>query len=63
MSTRRRFSGDFKAKVALEALRGDKTIQGIAARHKIHPNQMSSWKQRAVEGMREVFTKGAGAWA
>ena len=33
MSTRRRFSGDFKAKVALEALRGDKTIQEIAVRH------------------------------
>ena len=38
MSTRRRFSGEFKAKVALEALRGDKTIQEIAARHKVHPN-------------------------
>ncbi len=38
MSTRRRFSGDFKVKVALEALRGDKTIQEIATRHKIHPN-------------------------
>ena len=58
MSTRRRFSGDFKAKVALEALRGDKTIQEIAARHKVHPNQVSAWKQRAVEGMKEVFTKG-----
>ena len=41
MSTRRRFSGDFKAKVALEALRGDKTIQEIATRHKVHPNQGS----------------------
>ena len=59
MSTRRRFSGDFKAKVALEALRGDKTIQEIATRHKIHPNQVSTWKQRAVEGMKEVFSKGA----
>ena len=59
MSTRRRFSGDFKAKVALEALRGDKTIQEIAARHKIHPNQVSTWKQRAVEGMKKVFSKGA----
>ncbi len=59
MSTRRRFSGDFKAKVALEALRGDKTIEEIAARHKVHPNQVSAWKQRAVEGMKEVFTKGA----
>ena len=38
MSTRRRFTGEFKVKVALEALRGDKTIQGIAVRHKVHPN-------------------------
>ena len=59
MSTRRRFSGDFKAKVAGEALRGDKTIQEIAARHKVHPNQVITWKQRAVEGMKEVFSKGA----
>ena len=36
MSTRRRFTGEFKAKVALEALRGDKTIQEIAVRHS-HP--------------------------
>ena len=61
MTTRRRFTGEFKAKVALEALRGDKTIQEIAARHKVHPNQVSTWKQRAVEGMKEVFTKGAEA--
>ena len=59
MSTRRRFSGDFKPKVALEALRGDKTIQEIATRHKIHPNQVSTWKQRAVEAMKEVFSNGS----
>ena len=41
MSTRRRFTGEFKAKVALEALRADKTIQEIAVRHKVHPNQVS----------------------
>ena len=51
--------GEFKAKVALEALRGDKIIQEIAARHKVHPNQVSAWKQRAVKGLREVFSKGA----
>ncbi len=45
--------------MALEALRGDKTIQEIAVRHKVHPNQVTMWKQRAVEGMKEVFTKGA----
>ncbi len=59
MTTRRRFTGEFKAKVALEALRGDKTVHEIATRHKVHPNQVSVWKQRAVEGMKEVFSKGA----
>ena len=59
MTTRRRFTGAFKATVALEALRGDKTIQEIAVRHKVHPHQVSAWKQRAVEGLKEVFTKGA----
>ena len=39
MSPRRRFSGDFKPKVTLEAPRGEKTIQEIAARHKVHPNR------------------------
>ena len=43
--------------MALEALRGDKTIQEIAMRHKVHPNQVSGWKQRAVEGL----SKGSGA--
>ena len=51
MTARRRFAGDFKAKVALEALRGDKTIQEIAMRHKVSLNQVSAWKQRVVEGM------------
>ena len=36
MVTRRRFTADFKARVALEALRGDKTIQEIATKHKVH---------------------------
>jgi transposase-like protein len=39
---------DFKAKVALEALRGDRTVQEIAARHKAHPNQVSTWKRQAM---------------
>ena len=40
-------------------VQGDKTIQEIATRHKIHPNQVSTWKQRATDGMKEVFSKGA----
>ena len=41
MTNRRRFTAEFKARVALEALRGDKTIQQIAAKHKVHPNQVT----------------------
>jgi transposase-like protein len=52
MTRRRRFTGEFKARVALEALRGDKTVQEIAARHQVHPNQVSTWKRQAVEGMK-----------
>ncbi len=57
MTKRRRFTDQFKAKVALEALRGDKTIQEIAAKHGLHPNQVSTFKQGAVEGLHEVFAK------
>jgi transposase-like protein len=59
MTTRRRFTGDFKARVALEALRGDKTIQEIAAKHKVHPNQVSDWKRHAIEGLSAVFSNDA----
>ncbi len=58
MTTRRRFTADFKAKVALESLRGDRTIQEIAARHKVHPNQVSAWKRQAMDGLGEVFSNG-----
>ncbi len=59
MRTRRRFSSDFKAKVALEALRGDRTIHEIASRHKVHPNQVSPWKRQAMGGLVAVFSNGA----
>ena len=58
MPTRRRFTAEFKARVALAALRGDKTIQEIAARHKVHPNQVSSWKRQALDGLGDVFSNG-----
>ena len=59
MTKRRNFTPDFKARVALEALRGDKTIQEIASRHKVHPNQVSTWKRQAMDGLGEVFSNGA----
>ncbi len=59
MTKRRRFTAEFKARVALEALRGDKPIQVIAARHKVHPNQVSTWKRQALEGLGAIFSNGA----
>lgn len=59
MNKRRRFTADFKARVALDALRGDRTIQEIAAKHKVHPNQVSSWKRQAMDGLGAVFSTGA----
>ena len=44
-SKRRRFSGELKAKVALAALRGDRTLQEIASQHQVHPNQVDAWKR------------------
>ena len=59
MTKRRRFTADFKAKVALDALRGDLTIQQIATKHKVHPNQVSTWKRQAMDGLGAVFSNGA----
>ena len=58
MSKRRRFSGELKAKIALEALRGDRTLQEIASKHQVHPNQVSTWKRQAIDGLGEVFSNG-----
>ena len=63
---RRRFTAEFKARVALEALRERDTIQVIAARYELHPNQVTIWKRQAADGqgrirwIREVFSGGAG---
>jgi transposase len=56
MTKRRNFSDKFKASLALEALRGDKTVQEIAAKRQLHPAQVSTWKRQAIEGMTNVFS-------
>ncbi len=58
---RRKFTAAFKSKVALEALREDRPVSAIASRHGVHPNQVSTWKWKAIEGMQETFSgKSAG---
>ncbi len=53
--TRRKFNGEFKSRVALEAVRGDRTINEIASEHGIHPNQVSKWKSQLLENLPKVF--------
>jgi len=53
---RKRYSAEFKAKVALEAIRGEATIAELVSRHGVHQTLINSWKRQAVDGMAEVFS-------
>lgn len=53
MAQRRHFGKGFKARVALEAIKGDKTINEIASIYEVHPNQVSKWKKQALERLAE----------
>ena len=55
MSTRKQHSATFKSKVALEALKGIKTISEIAAQYGVHPTQISNWKRQALDGLPGIF--------
>ena len=55
---RRQFSGEFKAKVAVEAVKGQRTIQELAAAHRVHPNQITSWKKQLIAEAAEIFSGG-----
>lgn len=52
---RRNHSPAFKAKVALAAIRGDKTLAELASQYDIHPNQITEWKARLLQRAVEVF--------
>ena len=56
---RRNHSPAFKAKVALEAVKGDKTIAEIAQKCDVHPNQVTEWRRQLLERAADVFGAGA----
>jgi transposase-like protein len=56
---RKRYSAEFKAKVALEALRGELTTAQLATKHGVHQTMISEWKRQAVDGLASIFSSKA----
>src|SRR5215468_939522 len=57
MSTQRKqYSAEFKARVALEALKGFKTVNELASTYGVHPTQIAHWKHRLQKEMPEIFS-------
>lgn len=57
MSIGRQFSDEFKAKVALEALKGQKTVAELASEYQVHPTQINAWRNILKDGMKNCFGK------
>lgn len=55
---RRTLPSEFKAKVALAALRGDLTLNEVAAKYEVHANQVSIWKKQLLEAAKDFFSDG-----
>ncbi len=53
---RKQHSAQFKSRVALEALKGQKTVNQLAAEYGVHPTQISHWKRQLQDGVQEVFS-------
>jgi transposase-like protein len=54
---RKSYDKDFKAKVAIEAMKGDKTLQEIATRYEVHPNLVTQWKKQLIAQAAQLFEK------
>ncbi len=52
---RKKFSPAFKAKVAMEAMKGQKTVAELARQYEVHPNQIGQWKKKMLEEMPGIF--------
>lgn len=61
--TRRKFTAEFKTKVVLEALKERSTIEQIAKKYEVHPNQISTWKKEFLSKAAQIFSSGNGSEA
>lgn len=55
---RKRHTAQFKARVAIEALKGQRTVNELASQYGIHPTQISHWKRQLHDGVTEIFSSG-----
>ena len=53
---RKNYSAEFKAKVAIAAIKGDKTVNEIASTYGVHPNQVTTWKKQALSTIPDAFS-------
>lgn len=53
---RKRYSAELKTKVAIEAIKGQKTTNEIAAAYGVHPTQITQWKKQALDGLPDLFS-------
>ena len=63
MSKRRNHDTAFKARVALEALKGERTVSELATAYEVHPTMIHQWKKALLEGAAGIFERGAKAAA
>ena len=54
---RKRYDKDFKAKIAIEAMKGEKTLQEIATQYEVHPNLIAQWKKQLISMAAQLFEK------
>jgi transposase-like protein len=59
MSKRRNHDAAFKARVALEALKGERTVSALASAYGVHPTMLHQWKKALLDGAADIFERGA----
>lgn len=57
-TTRKQYSAQFKGRVALEAIRGEKTLSQLGSQFKVHPMQIAKWRKAAIDQLPELFVDG-----
>jgi transposase-like protein len=58
MSKRKIYSKEFKARIALDAVKGQKTVSELVSEYRVHPNQIGQWKKKLLDRSAELFSRG-----